>query len=235
ERPGTGPLRVRRAADRKAGPEGGRTTDRLVARARSTLGPATGLKDDRLARVPPHEPYAGSARQAHLLADAEAEAGVVVEVALLRGLEVGADPVAIAFLQYRGADRGAEAAPLGGGVGAERRQVPVRWLRRMPPFQSEEGVADQRRPSQQPWVEHRAGEGEVVAGAAPPAARGRPDRGALAAGRHPDLARAHHLPVAGRVEALQHPRPQVLARAAEAGDGVVVEGAGQHPRQDGQV
>src|SRR3954471_13026381 len=87
---------------------------RLSARSRSRLStgpwatgiPATGRKTHaatgrRSARLTPHQPQPGPARQRQLVRDAEAVALVEDDVALAGRLEERGDPLAIAQLQPR--------------------------------------------------------------------------------------------------------------------------------------
>jgi hypothetical protein len=53
------------------------------------------------ARLTPHGPNPWAARQTQLSGHSKAVAGVEVEVMLVRGLQVSADTIAVAYLQYR--------------------------------------------------------------------------------------------------------------------------------------
>src|SRR4051794_20216709 len=161
---------------------------RLSPRSRSRLStgpcatgiPATGRNTQaaagrRSARVTPHQPQPGPARQRQLVRDAEAVALVEHDVALARGLQVRGDPLAVAQLQPRRDEPRAEAAALARRVDAEHRQVEVR-LRRMRALDAAEPVEHDRRAAPAQGA-HPAQELTDRDG---PAIRGRPDRRALA-------------------------------------------------------
>jgi hypothetical protein len=56
------------------------------------------------ARLAPHRPHGRTAQQARLGRDAKAVTGVEIDVAFLRGLHVGPDPVGVALLEHRPED-----------------------------------------------------------------------------------------------------------------------------------
>jgi hypothetical protein len=51
--------------------------------------------------ITPHGPNPGAARQTQLPGHSKAVADVEVEIVLVRGLQVSADTIAVAYLQYR--------------------------------------------------------------------------------------------------------------------------------------
>src|SRR5690349_16209485 len=73
----------------------------------------------RSARVAPHLPHRRPPHQLHLFGDAEAMPRVEGDVALLRGLEEGADAVTVALLEHTTEHGGAEPLALRGRIGAE--------------------------------------------------------------------------------------------------------------------
>src|SRR3954462_11573761 len=79
--------------------------------------------------VSPHQPDRRALRQAELVADPEAMAGVERDVALCAGLEVSRYLVAVAVLEHLPQQRAAEPLSLASGLRAQDRQVPVRRLR----------------------------------------------------------------------------------------------------------
>ena len=81
-------------------------------------------------RVAPHQPLRGPvALVRDLLAHLEAEVAVVGDVHVLRRLEVRAHALGVASLEHRPEHRAAEALALMGGIGAEKLEVVVRFLR----------------------------------------------------------------------------------------------------------
>ena len=87
------------------------------ARVRQALGRAG---------IAPHGPHRGTTGQDDLAGDLEAVAAVEGDVAVLGGLEIGADAVAVAALEDGGQERRADALALMDGIGAEDGQIPVR-------------------------------------------------------------------------------------------------------------
>src|SRR6185312_9404132 len=98
------------------------------------------------AGVAPHPPHRGPADEANLFGDAEAVPGVVGDVALLRGLEEGADAVLVALVEHAAQDRGADAASLRGGVRPQHREVVVGRLAGMAPLELFPADRDERHP-----------------------------------------------------------------------------------------
>jgi hypothetical protein len=158
------------------------------------------------ARLAPHGPYARAAAwQTQLRGDSEAVASIEVDVALLGGLQVAADPVSVTSFEHGPQNSRAKTLTLGGGVGAEHRQIPVRRSVRVPALDPEQRCHDQRHACDQPRVNDAAGKRYVLDGSRLPSLGWRPQRRTREIRVGPDLLVGEQLAKTRRVEELQYP------------------------------